>query len=149
MTYKSNDYGQERLAEAQVIADMYKQTGDSKACTAVAKAQGFQSVFECNGIVSCSKYPATGDIELNTCSFGGVGFVAAPYEMFAASGMYIKENSPFEFTVISTVTNASISYFPTKEAYDYGCYESYTGRFASGVAEDCAAKFVEMLESVK
>ena len=149
LTYKSNDYGQDRLAEAQVIAQMYKETGDSKACTAVAKAQGFQSVFECNGIVSCSKYPATGNIDLAACSFGGVGFIAAPYEMFAANGMYIKENSPFEFTIVSTVTNASISYFPTKEAYAYGCYESYTARFASGVAEDMAAEFVNMLKDVQ
>ena len=147
--YKSNDYGQDRLAEATVIAQMYQETGDSKSCTAVAKAQGFQSVFECNGIVSCSKYPETGTIDLNTCSFGGVGFVAAPYEMFAANGMHIKENSPFEFTIISTVTNSSISYFPTKEAYAYGCYESYTARFASGVAEDMATEFVEMLKQVQ
>ena len=69
--------------------------------------------------------------------------------MFAANGMYIKENSSFEFTIVSTVTNSSISYFPTKEAYAYGCYESYTARFASGVAEDVAAEFVNMLKEVQ
>jgi hypothetical protein len=128
---------------------MYKQNGDSKSATAYAKSLGFQSVFECNGIVACSKYPATGSMELNTCSFGGVGFVAAPYEMFAASGMYIKENSPFAFTLISTVTNQGNGYYPTKEAYGYGCYESYTARFASGVAEDVATEFVNMLKEVQ
>ena len=149
LEYKSNDYGQDRLEEAKVIHQMYQETGDSKSCTAVAKAQGFQSVFECNGIVSCSKYPETGTMDLAACSFGGIGFIAAPYEMFAANGMYIKENSPFEFTIVSTVTNSSISYFPTKEAYAYGCYESYTARFASGVAEDVATEFVNMLKEVQ
>ena len=75
--------------------------------------------------------------------------MAAPYEMFSANGMHIKENSPFEFTLLSTVTNSGLGYFPTKEAYTYGCYESYTARFASGVAEDVADQFVEMLKEVQ
>lgn len=149
VTYKSNDYGQDRLELAKLPYQMYQENGDSASATSYAKSLGFQSVFECNGIVNCSKYPATGDIELNTCSFGGVGFVAASYEMFSDSGMYIKENSPFEYTVISTVTNGYNNYFPTKEAYAYGCYESYTARFASGVAEDVATEFVNMLKEVQ
>jgi len=149
LEYKSNDYGQDRLEQAKLPYEMYKQNGDSKSATAYAKSLGFQSVFECNGIVACSKYPETGTMELNACSFGGVGFVAAPYEMFAANGMHIKENSPFEFTLISTVTNQGNGYYPTKEAYGYGCYESYTARFASGVAEDVADEFVQMLKDVQ
>lgn len=69
--------------------------------------------------------------------------------MFSNSGMYIKENSPFEYTVVSTTTNAYNNYFPTKEAFAYGCYESFTAKFASGVAEDIAAEFVQMLKEVQ
>ena len=36
-----------------------------------------------------------------------------------------------------------------KEAYEYGCYESFTARFASGVAEDIAAELVGMLKEVQ
>jgi hypothetical protein len=88
-------------------------------------------------------------IELNTCSFGGVGFVAAPNEMFSNTGMYLKENSPFNFTIISSITNGYNNYFPTKEAFEYGCYESFTARFAIGVAEDTAAELVSMLKEVQ
>jgi len=147
--YKSNDYGQDRLEDASKVAKMYTETGDSSKCTQYAKTLGFHSVFECNGIVNCSRYPETGIIELNTCSFGGVGFVAASYEMFCGSGQYIKENSPFEYTVVSTCTNAYNNYFPTKEAFEYGCYESFTARFAVGVAEDMAAELVGMLKEVQ
>lgn len=147
--YKSNDYGQDRLEDAEKVTKMFIETGDATASSQYARTLGFHSVYECNGIVNCSRYPATGTIELNTCSFGGVGFVAASYEMFAASGMYIKENSPFEFTVISTVTNGYNNYFPTKEAFAYGCYESFTARFASGVAEDIADELVGMLKAVQ
>ena len=147
--YKSNDYGQDRLEDASKVAKMYTETGDSTKCTQYAKTLGFQSVFECNGIVNCSRYPATGTIELNTCSFGGVGFVAASYEMFCGSGQYIKGNSPFEYTIISTCTNGYNNYFPTKEAFDYGCYESFTCGYARGIAEDTADAFVELLNELK
>ena len=87
--------------------------------------------------------------DLPSMDFGGVGFVAASYEMFSKSGIYIKDNSPFEFTIVSTVTNGYNNYYPSEEAFAYGCYESYTAIFATGVAEACAEKFVQMLESVK
>ena len=147
--YKCNDYGQDRLEDAQKVTKMYNETGDSTKCTQYAKTMGFQSVFECNGIVNCSRYPETDMIELNTCSFGGVGFVAAPNEMFSNTGMYLKENSPFNFTIISSITNGYNNYFPTKEAFEYGCYESFTARFAIGVAEDTAAELVNMLKEVQ
>ena len=147
--YKSNDYGQDRLAEAKEIAQAFGLSGDADQCTTLAKQKGFHSVYECTGIVTCSKLPPTGSFEVNVCSFGGVGFVAAPHEMFNATGRYIKENSPFAFTVISTTTNDYHHYFPTKEAYAYGCYESFTARFASGVAEDMQVKYVELLKEVQ
>lgn len=149
LEYKSNDYGQDRLADAKLVNQKFLETGDASACNAYAKSLGFHSVYECNGIVSCSQYPATGTMELNVCSFGGIGFVAAPYEMFSNSGMYIKGESPFEFTLISTTTNGYNNYYPTKEAFAYGCYESFTARFASGVAEDTAEQFVQMLKEIQ
>lgn len=148
-TYKSNDYGQDRLSDAKKVAAMFDETGDSSASSAFARTLGFQSVYECRGIVACASYPATSTMELNACSFGGIGFVAAPYEMFSGSAKHIKANSPFEFTVISTVTNGYNNYYPTKDAFAYGCYESYTAKFASGVAEDTADQFVQMLTSLQ
>lgn len=147
--YTSNRYGQERLADATKVNDYFTQTGDSSGGNTMAKGLGFDSLRECTGIVACSKYPATGTIEFNACSFGGVGFVAAAYEMFSDSGLYIKKNSPFEFTIISTCTNSYNNYFPTEKAYAYGCYESYTARYDTGVAEMAAEKFVELLKKVQ
>ena len=149
ITYRSNKYGQDRLSDAITVNDLFNRTGDSSAATALAKSLRFWSVYQCNGIVSCSHYPEFGDITINVNRIGGLGFVAAPYEMFSESGMYIKNNSPYEFTIVSTVTNGYSGYFPTKEAYEYGCYESYTARFDSGIAEETAAKFVELLKDIQ
>ncbi|MBR3978108.1 MAG: hypothetical protein IKJ94_00615 [Oscillospiraceae bacterium] len=147
--YKCNDYGQDRLEEARLVTEKFQQTGDASACTAYARTLGFHSVYECNGIVNCSKYPPTDEMTFNVARIGGLGFVAADYEMFAENGVYIKENSPFEFTIVSTCTNGYNNYFPTEKAFSYGCYESFTARFASGVAEMAQEEFVGMLKGLQ
>ena len=46
---------------------------------------------------------------------------------------------------VGTVYN----YFPSKEAFTYGCYESYTARFDTGIGEDTAVKYVELLKEIQ
>ena len=149
IAYRSNKYGQDRLADAMEVNALFKETGDSSAANALAKSKGFWSVYQCNGIVQCANLPEYGEFTVNVHRIGGLGFVAAPYEMFSESGMYIKNNSPYAFTIVSTVTNGYTNYFPTKEAFEYGCYESYTAKIDSGVAEETADKFVEMLKEIQ
>ena len=79
-------------------------------------------------------------------SFGDVGFAAAPYEMFDTNGMIIKENSPFTYTVIATLSNYSHGYFPSDFTFDTGSYEVDTTRFVRGTAERMADAFVQMLD---
>lgn len=149
ITYRCNKYGQERLEDAQKVNKVFRETGDAKEANKLAKELGFWSVYQCNGIVNCSNYPEFGNFTVNVHRIGGLGFVAAPYEMFSKSGLYIKGNSPYDYTIVSTVTNGYHNYFPSKEAFEYGCYESYTAKFDIGVAEDTAAKFVELLKEIQ
>ena len=148
LTYKSNDYGLDRLADAQKATALFRETGDSSSATALAKSMGFHSVYECNGIVANASRSATYDAEMNVVRIGDLGFVAAPYEMFSDSAFQIREGSPFKYTLISSTTNHYWGYFPTEKAYGYGCYESFTASFASGIAEAAATKFVEMLKGI-
>ena len=149
ITYRHNKYGQDRLADAMKVHELFVQTGSSSTANTLATSLGFWSVYQCNGIVNCSKTPEFGNFTVNVHRIGGLGFVAAPYEMFSENGKFIKENSPYEFTIVSTVTNAYTNYFPTKEAYEYGCYESYTAKFDAGVGEDTATRFVELLKEIQ
>ncbi len=93
--------------------------------------------------------PKVVTIELYAANIAGFAFITAPNELFAATGSYVKENFPFDMTFICTCTNASKGYLPTAEAYDYGCYESYTSYFAKGTAEQLQVKYVEMLEALQ
>ena len=149
ITYRSNKYGQDRLEDAMKATKHFRETGNVREANAIATANGFFSVFQCNGIVSCSDYPEDGQFTVNVHRIGGLGFVAAPFEMFSKSGLYIKQNSPYPFTIVSTVTNGYGNYFPSREAFTYGCYESYTARFDIGIGEDTAEKYVELLKEIQ
>ena len=69
--------------------------------------------------------------------------------MFSNAGIYIKDNSPFDITVVCSTANGRYSYVPSRESYDYYAYEALTSYFAKGCSEDAADKFVEMLKALQ
>lgn len=77
------------------------------------------------------------------------GNVDLQAEMLAPTGMYIKENSPFDMTFIATCTNDAFGYLPTEKAYAYEAYETYVARFVPGTAEKVADTYLEMLDKLK
>jgi hypothetical protein len=87
----------------------------------------------------------TESFDVWTYSFGDIGFVAAPYEMFDNNGQYIKENSPFSMTVVATLCNRANGYIPSEDIYQYGSYECDTTKFVKGTGEELAELFVSML----
>ena len=95
-----------------------------------------------------AKLPATRNLTLHAARIGNFAFITAPYEMFAQSGMDIKAGSPFDLTFIISMQHGSDGYIPTKPAYDYGCYESHTGKYAPGTAELLVEEFVGMLNTL-
>ena len=138
------------LAKCREVIDLWERT-DRATGNSLAKQYGFHSVYHCNALISNATRTNTEDtIELLVTRIGGIAFVHAPYEMFSNSSLFIKENSAFgENTIIATMTNHAWGYFPTKEAYDYGCYESFGATFERGVAEDVADEYVAMLSELK
>ena len=147
-TYASNNLKQDQLDQAKEVANLHNSTGDGTAADSLARQYGFDSVFEAKGIVNCSKYPPTQTMELNAIVVGGVGFVTTPCELFSNTGLFIRENSPYEYTVLMSLANEELGYFPTKEAYEYSCYESWSSRCASGIAEAMADELVSMLKGL-
>ena len=138
------------LAKCREVIDLWERT-DRATGNALAKEYGFHSVYHCNALISNASRTNTEDtIELLVTRIGDIAFVHTSYEMFSNSSLYIKENSAFgENTIIATMTNHAWGYFPTKEAYDYGCYESFGATFERGVAEDIADEYVGMLSELK
>ena len=113
----------------------------------LAAAEGItiNSPYHANAVVKRSKLEKTSSFNIWAYSFGDVGFIAAPYEMFDTNGIYIRDNSPFQYTMISTLANGTNGYLPSELAFGYGCYEVDITNFARGTAERAADEFVSML----
>ena len=149
ITYNRNKADLDKLSYAQEVYNLFSTTGDRSAGNALAVSYGLSSVYHASSIIARSRYSDTGTFKIFATRVGNFGFVNAPYEMFAASAVHIRDNSPFENTFVISCSTGAQGYFPTKEAFDYGCYESFTCGYARGIAEDTAAEFVTLLESVK
>lgn len=133
--------------EAAKVRKLWESTDITTANT-YARERGISSVYHAGAIMSRRNRPQTGKMELNAVCIGDLGFVTMPYEAFGAHGTYVKEHSPLPMTLVFSCTNGGWNYIPTMEAYDYGCYESFTSYFAKGSGEAAAEKLVEMLKSL-
>ena len=138
---------EDRLSDAVQVQSLYQAT-DRTTGNKLARELGFSSVYHANGVISRSKI--TEDelpIVLTTYAFGDVSFTASPYEMFADHGRYIKEHTPYKMTFVASCANGGMGYLPTQKAFDYGCYESHTGKFTGDTGQRCAEKLVEMMNT--
>lgn len=146
----SNKDGVERYVDAQAVVSVVNQFGaDSPQTKAAVKEYGFASRLEASWIVTRSKYGPTQSMDLRVLTVGNLGFVIAPYEMFGMHGKQIKEQSPFETTMIITCSEGAMQYIPNEESYGYGAYESYVAMFEKGTAEKLVVEFVDMLTQLK
>lgn len=138
----------DKLDQAKEVADLMAAT-DQVTANALAKEYGFSSCFHAKAVVSRANMGDTQQINISAVRVGDISFVTAPYEMFAAHGSYIKENTPYEMTFVVSCANGAQGYIPTNLAYDYGCYESHTGRFTRGTGDRLAETFVNMLKELE
>lgn len=146
VTYPTNKEKLHLLAHVDEVVAKAKALGNIHPDTvALAREKGFSSYFEAIAVRGRSQTPATLDMNLRTMTIGKLGFIFAPYEMFGAQGMYIKENAPCDTTFIITCSEGAKGYMPSRFGIEIGCYESCVTRFAPGTAEALAEDFVSML----
>ncbi len=137
--------------QAKEVYDLYIQTNDRTAANKLARQKyGFSSVYHAGAILNRKKMPATKELTLDTLSVGDLAFALAAYEMFAANGIFIRENSPFPMTMVLTLANRlAYGYLPTRNCFEYGSYEGDTCSFEPGIGEELAERYVEMLHDMK
>lgn len=146
--YAVNHDDEDKLSQAKEVVQVW-QNQSMEAAGVLAKEYGFRSAFHAQQVTQRVTRPQSRTMELSAVYAGGIAFVAAPYEMFSATGLEIKEKSPFGVTMICSCANEYQGNFATAEAYDYGSYESDINFYAKGCAEAAAEKFLEMLNTMQ
>lgn len=144
------DHSDDRLVEqALPIWEEWQQNYDRDASNKKARAMGQNSIYAVGNLINRSHQPERENMPIYAMRVGSLGFACAPYEMFGASGMHIKEQSPFPMTFIVSHCNDARGYLATEFAFTHGCYEVDGRRYPKGTAEKCAENFVEMLKEIK
>ncbi|MDY0166809.1 MAG: hypothetical protein RBS80_09715 [Thermoguttaceae bacterium] len=90
-------------------------------------------------------------VPVQALRIGPVGIAGLPFEVFAETGLELKERSPLKPAFTISFANGSYSYLPTPEQHELGGYETWLG--TSLVEEQASVKLVsrllEMLEQLK
>jgi hypothetical protein len=83
--------------------------------------------------------------EVQVIRIGDLVLVSFPGEAFCEVGLNIKQQSPFEFTFLTSYSNGSVGYAPTADAYGRGSYEDTLTRLAPEWQAMYEKKALEMI----
>ncbi len=128
----------------QNYKDTYKIYSSYHADRIIKRYEGVNLVMQSNGGV-----PVTSQIQISAFRAGNIGFVVAPYEMFDSNGVQIKEASPYDITIITTMSNGTTGYIPNIEGFVNGGYSTDVSPFDVGTGEKMVEYYLEMLNSMK
>ncbi len=83
---------------------------------------------------------------LQVFRIGDLGIAAIPFEVFAETGLQIKEESPFQDTFTIGLANGANGYLPTPAQHKLGGYETWMG--TSRVQLDASDRITETILSL-
>lgn len=75
-----------------------------------------------------NEYPECVPVPLQAFRIGDVGIAAIPCEVFAETGLAIKQSSPLKPSFVMGLANAYHGYLPTPEQHELGGYETWPAR---------------------
>ena len=142
-TGESNQADLDRVEEALEVSRIWEQVGGrgTKEGRAAAKEHGFSSVYEVTAILNRRRFAPTRNLEIKALGIGDTSLIFAPYEMFGASAMQIKKESPYPMTFVVSCSQNHDGYMPSRLGWKLRCYEAQITRFAPGTAEKLAEEY--------
>ena len=148
-TYASNIFPKELIEPAKAVIEEWKKQGmNNRLAQEFAETVGLSSVFHARRVLASQESPAEYTVNINAYTLGEIGWTSCPNEMFDDIGVEIRAASPFRMTITQGYTDGVAGYLPYRAAYEYGCYEACTTRFAKGAAEAMRDQLVGMLKKL-
>ena len=87
-----------------------------------------RNVIYAQEAIGLSKYPTKVKIILQAVRIGDLAIAAIPNEVFAETGLLIKEQSPFRNTFVIELANGYSGYLPYPIQHKWGGYETWPAR---------------------
>lgn len=146
---RANKERLDMLSKAKEVLEVYN-TQNRDEANKLAAEYGLYQHLEARAIVRRANSADIQPLDMKVMSIGdNISFLFAPYEMFTNHGHDLRTRGPFDITFVSSCSIGSNSYIPSKEAFDYGCYESYVALVAPGTGEELVEEYLNMLQSLK
>ncbi len=140
----------ERRELANRVNKYLAETGDRNGATEMALELGFFSHHHCYTVGHARRMdPSDEVLETYAVTLGDLAIVTAPSEMFDTLSMYVEEHAPFKKVLVFGYTNGITGYIPTKQAFEYHCYEVDCCLMKPGTSEQLADHFVDMLKELR
>jgi hypothetical protein len=146
---ESNKEEMDKVQYASLVIEYYKD-GHTFAETQLYAQEnyGIQSYYHASAISNRGGYDKTITVEVNAIVIGEVAWVTAPFEVFDVNAKFVRDNSPYTMTFYNGYCNGGNGYIPSLEAWEYGCYEADTAKFARGSAEKLSDTLVGLLNEL-
>lgn len=129
----SNRANAEELVQAKKINELHNAGKDSEL-----PYEGMMLttvVAEAARMVRLENGPDYFDMTLTGIAFGPIVLIGIPGEPFTGIGTALKNTDGFDMILPCCAVNGFEGYFPMRDAYDEGGYESRSSSFKAGVAE--------------
>lgn len=82
-------------------------------------------------------------VDIQVFKIGDIAIGALPFEMFAETGLEIKQQSPFSATFVVGLANGGFGYLPTPKQHKLGGYETWLG--TNRVEKEASVKITKTL----
>lgn len=113
------------------------------------KNVGFEKVVEAVKTLDLEQRGPLWPVEVQAFRLDdNTAWVGLPGEIFAELGLAIKDQSPFDSTIVTSLANDRLSYIPTKKAFSEGSYEVTNSRVKPGSGEQIAQAAIELLNEL-
>ncbi|CAI2537323.1 Uncharacterised protein [Serratia ficaria] len=102
------------------------------------------------GPVTTFHYQPAGEINVPVIlmRMGNIIWIGLQPELSAATAAWIRENSPFHATLVSTMVDGAAKYMPDAQSYDRFTYEARSSPFARGAAELLSEFIIDRLRQL-
>jgi hypothetical protein len=101
--------------------------------------------------LSLSEWPPEVSVVLQALRVGELGIAAIPFEVFAETGLELKQKSPLQPAFTIELANGWYGYLPTPEQHELGGYETWLGtnRVEIQASRKIVAALLDLLAQLK
>ncbi len=145
----NRDHSMDALVpKTKELIERFNEVGYTDEVRQLCLEKGFNSIYHAQYAILKSKEPKTGSFVLHALRVGDCAIVFAPFELFSATGIHIKEQSPFRLTMVKAYSCGYHCYLPSANSTP-DSYESNVAYYERGTAEQLEKTVNGMLKKLQ